>query len=380
MSDKNDMDNQAKVTRRDFLKIAAVTTGGVIATVAMADSVYAESDINVSLMRDGTEAQEFTDSAERKTSIPKEIKTVIPAGIIAQTLLITLCSEKISTLAKEIEDDEEAQYTSIGKGKLNNLEETGNLYSRHGRDIKTAKITAESPSLVIDAGEEKSDIDFSLDYLQARTNVPTVFVDATFGMLPKAYRTLGALLGCERRAEQLAVYIEDIYKDVTQKCSLVSTSPAILYAANENGLWQRSERTVQDDVIEFLGGVSVKSPIGATPDTMNAEVLSNQQFNCVIFNNRECVEQIFLGTGKAYELWASVPAILNGMYTISPALYHYWFGSSMLFTQTIGMQWLGKTIWPDIYDYDLVSEAKKFYSLFYDRTLDEEMLNRMGLL
>jgi iron complex transport system substrate-binding protein len=377
---KQENTHPMNLSRRDFLKISAGVIGGVVLVGTSTEYVYAAQDSVTSTNSAGSGAKEveFKDSLKRKERLPQQITKVIPSGVLAQTILSTLCPEKLQTLASEIDESEKADYRHAGMGRLCNLHETGSMYSEGERDINTREIAAIDPEIVIDVGDYKDDLAFSLDYLQMRTDTPTVFVDISFGKLPEAYRSLGKLLNCEARADALAFYIENLYADIKSKKANLETAPRILFAANDDGLSRYEGYSCHDAVIEFLGGIPVQVPSGADPGTIDADSLQNQDIDFVIFNSPDCLLSILSGEGRSYEIWGLGLADKVVNFAASPALYHSWFGS-LLFVQIIGILWLGKLICSPVYDYDMTAKAREFYDLFFGYTLtDSEVLKLMG--
>ena len=49
----------------------------------------------------------------------------------------------------------------------------------------------------------------------------------------------------------------------------------------------------------------------------------------------------------------------------------------------LGISWLGNLLYPDIYDYDMITEAQRYYKLFWHYDLSqseaEEMLGKSTL-
>ena len=76
------------------------------------------------------------------------------------------------------------------------------------------------------------------DELQEATGIPVVCVDGSFDKIVEAYRFVGDIMGATERAEQIATYLEGIYRDVTAAVADVSDSErvSLYYAENPFGL------------------------------------------------------------------------------------------------------------------------------------------------
>lgn len=365
---------EMKLSRRNFLKATAAGVGGAYFFGNGMDTVDAltfDDNGNTVTKNTGTSEYWFQDSIGRKVKIPKKINEVIPTGHYAQTLLCTLCPEKLAAVADKPPVDEKPQYVESGIDQLYRLPETGKMYIAEGeRDIKTDKIADMESNIIIDVGFVKDDLKLSLEYLQRNTETPVIFIDASFGKLPEAYRALGELLNREARAEELASYIENLYAEIKEKKTDLDTSPAILYAGNKNGVYKNIGYSVQNEVIKFLGGVPVLIPEGEQEYKIDEEVLERKSIDYIIFNDEASFNSILQREGEAYEIWSSVGAIDDSRYALSPGLYHSWFGFG-LFAQVIGAAWLGRLVWQFVYNYDLLRIIKDFYKLFYDYSISE---------
>lgn len=108
------------------------------------------------------------------------------------------------------------------------------------------------------------------------------------------------------------------------------------------------------------------------PEKTNADI--------VIFSRWSRHKNIIDKSGEDYEIWNEVEAIKNEAFAVAPGLFHSWVGSPVL-VQIIGVLWIGKTVTPEIYDFDIKEYAKEFYQLFYNYALtDTEISGLLGTL
>ena len=306
MSDTKSINNPLQLSRRNFLK---VMTGGIASTILLGattkevSALTQNSDIEQDTSDEAFENLMINDCLQREVTIPKIVKKVVPSGIFAQTVLCTLCPEKVSAVASKIDKSEEDEYIRGGREELCELPETGEMYSCSRRNIKTSKIADLDSELVIDVGCRKNDLKFSLDYLQMNTDTSTIFVDASFGKLPKAYRILGELLDCGDRAELLATYIEDLYYDIEERKNNIEKESNVFFARNELGITRHSDYSFQNEAIEFIGAVPVIVPDSSQNEEVDLNFIQEQNIDYVMFNNRDCFDSIINLEGSAYEIW-----------------------------------------------------------------------------
>lgn len=315
---------------------------------------------------------EFTDSLGRKVLVPYNIKRVIPSGVFVQNMLCSLCPEKLVAVTATIEKGDVEAYRRAGMEHVPTLPETGELYSRHNRTINTSKIATIDADIFVDIGYHMDDLKSCLDYVQKKTEKPAVSIDGTFGNLPQAYRVFGKLLGCERRAEVLASYIERLYSSIEEKRKNVTTSPKILYVGNE--MWLITKDHLRNKVIAYLGG----TPVLSHGEPIDIDFIIKQNVDYIMFYNYGVFHSILNKQGEAYEMWSPVPAIQKNGYAVAPGLYHSWIGSP-LFVQTILLPWLGNFFWPNAYNFDMVQLTREYYDLFFGYTMSaDEAVTLLG--
>lgn len=71
--------------------------------------------------------------------------------------------------------------------------------------------------------------------------------------------------------------------------------------------------------------------------------------------------------------WAELKAVQNKQVYEIPSAPYNWFDRPPSVNRIIGFKWLGNLLYPDIYTYDIISEARDFYKQFYhyDLTVEE---------
>lgn len=359
--------NGLKMSRRAFLKGTAAAAGLCLVGGSGEVAEALESEKAETFVGDTKPAPEkwFTDSVGRKVRIPDKIREVIPTGNYAQALLCTLCPKKMRSVADAPPADEKTQYEESGMSEIYDLPETGSMYKPEGeRDLKTGKIAALESNLIVDAGFIKDDLKVNLEYLQRKSDTPVIFIDASLGKLPQAYRTLGKLLGCSERAEKLALYIEELYADVESKRSKIEHSPRIFYAKNNGGMYKSEGYSVHDEIIRFVGATPIIPKEGNDINKIDIQQLGSESIDYIIFNSEDCYNSILEEHGEDYEIWSQLDAVRDDQYVLSPGIFHSWFGFGF-YAQIIGVIWLGRSVMPDVYDYDIIELAKEFYDVFY---------------
>lgn len=137
-----------------------------------------------------------TDSAGRVVEIPTNITKVAPSGSLAQTFLFPLCPDKLVGLSGKFSDDQKKYINQ----KYWNLPIFGQFYGKNV-NLNIEALAAAKPQIIIDIGEKKATEKQDMDGVQKQTGIPVIFVEATLDTMPKAYQTLGDILGEQAQAK-----------------------------------------------------------------------------------------------------------------------------------------------------------------------------------
>lgn len=346
------------ISRRSFLSLLAGGTAGLV--LNSKSKSYASEN-----------TQAFKDSLGREINVPSIIEGVVPLGLPAQILVTTLCPDKLASLAKEIPSEDEADYDSSDAACTTNLPETGGLTNSTPEDVSTETISEVNVGILLDAGTFFNGLETELNTLQTETDTPAIFIDLSFGKLSQAYRTLGALLHCEERAERLACWVESAQSKAIA-LGRRHACRSVFYAPRENGLQIKGSIQVQLDAIRALGAEPFLEPYIYSEGRVNIQKLKETSVDFIAFDDGTIFSSLALKSGETYELWKDVPAIQECRYAASPAVMHSWFGSIIL-VQSLGILWLAGVMWPKDCNYSFEEEAREFYELFYglDKSLTD---------
>ena len=177
------------------------------------------------------ETMDYTDDLGRIVSVPQNARRIAITGPLSQVyilplagdLLVGVCNEFTSDAAKYLPED------------IFSKTEIGQLYGGKGEMDLEALLSA-APEIVVDIGEPKDSMAQDLNALQEQTGIPFVHIDATVRTAPDAYRELGRLLGREEKAEELALWLEATYANITAMMERVEADGArvrVLYCLGD---------------------------------------------------------------------------------------------------------------------------------------------------
>jgi iron complex transport system substrate-binding protein len=360
------------LTRRRFIGLASGSMLGAL-VLSMPKQALAEQALTRQAV---SNSLTLTDSLARNVEAPEVIESVTPSGICAQAMLCTLFPEKLASVALSVSESDIQDYFDAGLSSITDLPETGAAFKGEISDMDMEEIETVLPSIILDVGLPKEGLRTKLDDLQEDAGTPCVFLDISFGMLPDAYRTLGQLLGCRERAEELAVFIEGMYSDIEMRREGVSDTRRVFYAPREFGLCPKKSVSLQADVISFIGGESVTAPYDFENGTIDFDALAAEKPDIIVFDNNEHLESLLFDTKETDDAQPSAIAEQGALFVVAPGLFHNWEGS-LLLAQSIGMLWLANFIWPEVYDFDLKKMIKEFYRLFYGYETENGELHKL---
>ncbi|MDO5100512.1 MAG: ABC transporter substrate-binding protein [Eubacteriales bacterium] len=310
----------------------------------------------------------FTDSAGREVEIPKQIDRIVPSGNLAQMMLVTVAPEKLVGVAKQYGEKSMAYLPET----LKTLPELGTFYGKNA-DMNLEAVLKTEPQIIIDIGEKKKTIQEDMDGLQNQLGVPVVFVEATLENMDQAYLTLGQILGKEEETKKQAAYIRKTLDEAREKAATITEEQkkTVYYAEGDDGLATNPKGSIHADVIDIVGGVNVaevEMTSGKGGEQISMEQLLAWNPSVIISSSK---------AASATEMpqdagWEQLAAVQNGqVYTIPQQPFNF-MGRPPAVNRIIGIKWLGHTLYPNVFNYDMIREVKEFYQLFYHHSLQDE--------
>ncbi|MEA4893778.1 MAG: ABC transporter substrate-binding protein [Oscillospiraceae bacterium] len=309
----------------------------------------------------------FTDSAGRQVEIPTHIERVLASGSLAQPFIWPLAADELVSLWDAFSEED---LKFVGQ-QYADLPVTGSLY-RKGSELNVEEVASLNAQIVIDYGEPKDSIKEDLDDLQALLGIPCVFIDGSLKYTPEAYRTLGKILGREEKAEEIAEYAEGILRKADALISKTERK-TLVCASGSNGLECIASGSFFDAVWEYMG--------------KNVAVADNAQsywFSAISMEQLQKwdPEYIFFYTADGYKLsqtektWSTLTAVKNGNCFLIPAS-PVDFCVLPSVNRLIGIEWLVSKMYPDDSNLNIKDEIFRYYKLFYDCDLTDELYNEL---
>jgi iron complex transport system substrate-binding protein len=315
------------------------------------------------------QARTVVDATGRTVQVRDRIERVMPAGQPAAVLLYTLAPEKMigwphspGPAAKSLLGPSFADLPAlapiIGDGK-----------------VEAEQIKAARPDVILDYGSTAPRYTDRATTVQEATGIPVLLLDGKLERTPEVYRQLGAMLGTEERAADLAGAAErllTINRERTQ--ARREAGPIrVYYARSADGLTTATAASSLGDVLRLIDLVNVAD--GAQPGELS-HVTREQVYAwnpaIVVTNN-----PAFWKARNAPD-WAGLPAVAQGRVYLAPALPFGWIDEPPSVNRLLGLLWAGHTLYPAVYPEDLRAEARDFYRRFYRIELDDEQFEALS--
>lgn len=322
------------------------------------------------------QTHQITDMAGRKLTVPRHVHKVYCMSPVCQVVLYTLAPDLLAGWNYKPEAGEYAllvpPYRDLpvlggwfGKNNTGNLEEI----------LKT------HPDLMISLGDPMSTA--TAEQVQAQTKIPVYVGGWGLRQLPEVYRALGRILGREARAKALADYCQNALQDVETKVRRIPPQQRrrIYYAEGPTGLSTDPGTSAHSESIIFAGGVNVaavpeQKGYGQTPVSLEQVLSWNPDIIIAGYDHMS-------SPGTFYQdiwhqpLWAQVKAVKTRDVYEAPQYPFNWIDRPPSANRIIGIRWMAHLFYPKLFAFDLRSEARKFYQLFYHKTLSDAELNKL---
>ena len=310
-----------------------------------------------------SETRAFTDSVGRTVEVPTNIERVAISGPLAQIVVFALCPDKLVGIAQKWDKSAE-QYLAT---EYYQLPELGQLYGGKG-ELNLETLLLSGAQVVIDVGEPKGSIKEDLDALTEQTGIPFVHVTMTTATMGDAYRKLGEFLHMSDEAEALAVYCDTTYERITKLADTVEKEN-LLYITGDQGLNVIARGSYHAEIIDLLSNnlAVVDNPSSkGTGNEVDMEQIMLWNPDVILF----APDSVYASVGGD-PLWQDVAAIKNGTYYEVPMGPYNWMGFPPSVQRILGMLWMAKLLYPDAADYDLFTEVRTYFKLFYHCELTE---------
>ena len=313
-------------------------------------------------------AASVSDGAGRAVPVPARVERVFPAGPPAAILLYTLAPELLIGWPRTNRPEEREFLLPDVGGRP----EVGRITGR-GNTANLEVVLALKPDLILDVGSVNPTYVSLAERVQQQTGIPYALLDGRFDGISPAYRTLGALIGRPAQGEAFARSAEDMITTITRRIAAIAPErrPRVYYARGPRGLETGLGGSINVETIELIA----RNVAGGTRGG-----LANVSIEQVLLWDPEVIitiDQDFAADVPNDPAWASVAAVRTRRVHLSPKLPFGWVDFPPSVNRLIGLWWLAKILYPDLFPEDLRVLTRDFYSRFYHVTPNDMQIDRV---
>lgn len=250
----------------------------------------------------------------------------------------------------------------FGKGKMPNMEMLLRL----------------SPDLILANQNSKSNLKMK-DFFKV-IKKPILYLSSTsLDDYVVGFEILGKVLDKKERADELIAYAKESLglKDKISKYLSENniSKVSIYYAQGSDGLQTECEGSLHASLIEYSGAINVHkcdniSQYGRV--SISFEQVLKYQPDIILVYDREFFKDIFKN-----KKWSLLKAIKDKKVYLIPYEPFNWFDRPPSFMRFLGIKWLVNLIYPNAFNFDIKDETRRFYKMFLDISLDDDMLSRI---
>ena len=318
------------------------------------------------------EARPFTDSGGRRVDLPDRVERVFPAGPPASLTLYAVAPEKMLGWTRAPGPQAQAFLPAQYAG----LPEIGRLTGR-GNTVNLENVVRLKPDLVLDVGDISATYVSLADRVQQQTRIPYALIGGRLAGTAQTLRTIGSLLGVERRAETLARYAEATLGRTRERVAKIAAGdrPSIYVARGPRGLETAVAGSIGSEVVDLIGARNV---VGAATAPRSIVDVSPEQLLAWQPDVIVAVDRRFYATIGTDPVWRELKAVQAKRVHFVPDLPFSWLDDPPAPNRLIGLSWLGRLLYPSVFPEDIRAEASRFYALLYQQEPTDAQLD--GLL
>jgi iron complex transport system substrate-binding protein len=313
-------------------------------------------------------AAAVADDTGRTLTVRGPVRRVFPAGPPAAILLYTLAPDLLLGWPRA-NRPEECEYMLP---EICARPEIGRLTGR-GNTANLESVIALQPDLIIDVGSTSETFVTLANRVQEQTGIPYALLDGRFLSLSTSYEKLGRLTGREDAGADFADYCNMTLGVITNRIAFVPAEkrPRVYYARGPRGLTTGLGGSINVETIELLARNVAGERKGG---------LANVSLEQVLLWNPDVIvtiDQDFAADARINPAWASVAAVKNNRIHLSPKLPFGWVDFPPSVNRLIGLWWLSKILYPDLFKEDMRELTRDFYAKFYHLTPNGTQIDRV---
>lgn len=313
--------------------------------------------------------REVVDSAGRRVRLPPRIARVFVAGPPASVIVYSLAPETLLGWTSAFRPAE-LEFVPQRYGALPDI---GRLTGR-ANTANLEFVLQSGAELVLDYGSVAPTFAALADRVQDQTGVPTLLIDGSFDAIPTAYRLLGEILGRAEAGAEFAAATRAMLDEVDAGLVRVPAArrPRVYYGRGPNGLQTGLRGSINTEIIERAGAVNVAAAVGGGLANVSLEQVLRWNPETII-----TVDPNFHARALHDPDWAGVEAVRRGRVYLAPALPFGWIDFPPSVNRLIGLAWLTRLFYPEVFGDDIRPRVRAFYTRFYHQEPSDAQIERL---
>ncbi len=297
-----------------------------------------------------------TDDAGRVVTVPAKVQRVYPAGLPAAILLYMLAPELLLGWPRT----NRPQDCAYMLPDICARPEIARITAR-GDSTSTESIAALKPDLILDVGATGPRFSALADRVQQQTQIPYALLSGGILSLSTSYEKLGRLIGHETAGADFGDYCNMTLGAITNRIAFVPAEkrPRVYSARGPRGLTTALGGSSHAELIELLARNVAGGSKGELGE-VTVEQVRQWDPEVIVTINAD-----FAASVRGDPDWASIKAVRESRVHLMAGIPFGWFDAPPSGNRLIGLWWLGKILYPDLFKEDLRELTRDFYEKFY---------------
>jgi iron complex transport system substrate-binding protein len=310
------------------------------------------------------------DSTGRTITVPDRVLRVYPAGPPAAVEIYTLAPDLLAGWVEPI--SQEAREFLLPE--IAARPQVPRLTGRGSDNVNLDALTSLKPELIVDIGSVDKGFASLAEKVQQQSGIPYALLDGHLDRMGATYRALGTLIGRGDQADKLAGYAENTIAIITQRSASVPSEarPRVYYARDASGLQTGFGGSMIAEPIEFIGARNVAADLRGSHGVATIEQIRAWNPEIIIAGDKDFASKV-----RSDPEWASIAAVKAGRVHLAPRLPFGWVDFPPAANRLIGLWWLSKIFYPDLFPEDIKALARDFYTAFYHVTPSAAQIDRL---
>lgn len=325
----------------------------------------------------GAETRLITDMVGRQVRVPVHIHRVYGMSPMGTILVYTLNPSLLVGWNYAPAPGEKALLLE----PYRNLPVLGGWF---GKDTtgNLEKIMQSRPDVLISMGDPLGTA--QAERVQAQTHIPVFVIKGGLENFPAAYEKAGELLGSAPRAAMLAAECRRAVDEIQQKVNRIPPEKRRRYYYAEGPKGQETEPggSMHVESMDFAGGINVAAGVqqqqgyGHSPVSMEQVLRWNPEVVITGYDHISSPGEFYTKVWSDPR-WKNVAAIRNREVYETPQYPFCWIDRPPSVNRIIGIKWLARTFYPELFPYDMREETRHFYETFYHLKVTEAQLDEI---